>query len=170
MRTLLAILALSSLLPLVGFAEDTVGRLTARDGVRLDGVYLASAGIPSWPVHEGSLIQTGSFPAIVMMGNGQRFNVAANSTAIVESSSAGIPAVKLVGPSGETSAQTPLAAASAAGQVRTSASTPQVAVVPEITLVDDDGKGDLGDPAAGGPPCSDFPPILVTLGLVRCTP
>lgn len=169
MRKLIAIVLFALSIPLLCGAEESVGRLTAREGVKLDGIAMPTAGIPSWPLHEGSVIETGAYPAFVMLG-GDRIEVAAHSTAIVESGSSASPVLRFVD---QTGADSPVVMAAAApAQVRTSTTSapPPVSQLVEISIVDDDGKGDLGDPPAGGPPCSDFPPILVNMGLVRCTP
>lgn len=168
MRILMLTVLGAVLSPFVCLAADSVGRLTASDGVRLDGVYMPSAGVPSWPVHEGSVIQTGAYRAIVLLGGGGRLDVAPNSTAIVETSAMG-PTLRVLESASSSAATTQLASSSSPAQVRTQSSVPTVAATPEISVVDDDNKGELGDPPAG-PPCSGFPPILVTLGLVNCTP
>ena len=173
MRTLVTAVAVSLVVPLFCLAGESVGRLTATKGARLDGIYLPTAGIPSWPVHPGSVIKTGDYPAIIMLNGGGRFEVAPNSTALVERPSVTGSIVRMLETSAVPNGSEPtmMAAASAApAQVRTSAATaPPVAELIPISIVDKNPKAPLGPPPAG-PPCSGFPPILVTLGLVRCTP
>ncbi len=170
MRKLIAIALFALTIPLLCAAEESVGRLTAREGVKLDGIAMPTAGIPSWPLHEGSVIQTGAYPAFVMLGGGNRIEVPAHSTAIVDSGMSASPVLRYVEQAGGDSPAVMAAAAPAQVRTASTSAAPAVAQLVEISIVDDDDKGDLGDPPAGGPPCADFPPILVTLGLVRCTP
>jgi|GEM_PF-3808373 len=218
MRKLMAIALLALSMPLLCAAEESVGRLSARGGVKLDGIAVPTAGIPSWPLHQGSVIETDAYPASVMLGGGKRMEVPAHSTAIVEAGPSGAPMLRYrpgrvlrrplrlanrlqlaqnsavpstapstvpnVAPSTVPSvapSTVPSVAPSTVPSVAPSV-VPSVApsVVPsvapavppmvEISVVGNDPKDELGDPPAGGPPCSSFPPILVNLGLVRCTP
>ena len=171
MRILLLAVTAALALPFICLAEPSVGKLTATKGAKLDGVHLPTAGIPSWPVHNGSVIQTGPSPAVVMLNGGTRFEVPANSTAFVERVGSSAPAVRIADSfsnSGAPPVQTALAAAPAQTRLATAAAPP-VAQLIEISIVDTDDKGDLGAPPAA-PPCSGFHPVLVSLNLVRCTP
>ena len=169
MRTLVLSIAVMITAPALISAEETVGRLTAQEGVRLDGVILPSAAIPYWPLHAGSVVETGAHPAIIMLGGGKRYEVEPHSRVRVDGSMPSGASIALIETSERLAAgSTPSSAVMA--QVRTAPSAaPAVSQLIEISVVDNDNKGDLGAPPAG-PPCAGFPPILVSLGLVRCTP
>ncbi|MBI1353833.1 MAG: hypothetical protein GC160_05765 [Acidobacteria bacterium] len=148
--------------------------MAATKGAKLDGISIPTAGVPAWPVRPGSVITTGDYAAVLLMDDGSRYDVAPNSTAVVEKSGATAAIVRVLDPAAVTGASSEpslMAAASAApAQVRTTAAaTPQAEQLTPISVVDKNPVPVVGPPPAG-PPCSGFPPVLVSLGLVRCTP
>jgi len=168
-RTLLVLFLLSA----VGLAAEngSVGKLTAREGVRLDGVTLPAEGIPSWPVSIGSTVETGQYPAVILI-NGQRHVVAPSSTAVVEADDAGEPTVRLLGePLGSAvsgSDVSVLAAADSQGsqsaggrRLRALAgqNLPGVQGVDEVSPIDDSDPDDLSE----DPTPSDCPAFVALL-------
>lgn len=181
-RALLVLLLISAS-TLAAETQRPVGKLTAHEGVRLDGVLLPAEGIPSWPVTVGSTVQTGSFPAVLFIG-GERHVIAPNSGAVVETGSSGSPVVRLLSPpnasasAASTSTDTVLATTTDSGpaaggpRVRSLAgqTLPGVQGVAEVspTVIPDPDPDDL----SGDPTPSDCPAFVALLppALRFCNP
>jgi len=67
---------LVSLVAMVAFAATPVGTITTTSDFQLRGVFVHSAGVPSWPVTAGDSVTMGSAPATIHFKDGSMVNLA----------------------------------------------------------------------------------------------
>lgn len=71
-------------------AAVNVGTLTTSGAVKIRGVNLQVASIPSWPVAAGDQIVTGPFDAVIVLRDNSRIQIGQNTTVRLEAAGDGV--------------------------------------------------------------------------------
>jgi len=71
----------------VATAATPAGRVSSGGPVRLSGIELPVAGVPSWPIIVGDKVETTLYPAVILLRGGERIAVDENSNVAVEGDS-----------------------------------------------------------------------------------